>query len=194
MLFGQLSSQSGLRDIESGLSMNRNNFYHLGVGDVMRYALVYANKNRSSGIYQVLFYSMLGKLHGNQKKHKFRFKKPLYSIDASTIDLCLNLFPMAHFRKQKAGIRMHVKLDHSRYIPSVVSVTDAKVHENKVIKSMSFKKETSWFFDRGCTVYSQFSKHCKEGIYFVTRIKKNAGYVVVKKNDVRSTRSSISTR
>jgi hypothetical protein len=184
MLFGQLSSQKGLRGIESGLSMNKNNFYHLGIGAVKRSTLSYANNNRPHEIYQDLFYSLLGRLHNNKKKHKFKFKNPLYSIDASTIDLCLNIFPWAKFRQNKGGIKLHVKLDHSGYIPSFVSVTDAKVHEMNAIREMPRKKGDIFVFDRGYNDYKEFSKYCKEGIYFVTRIKRNAAYQVLKECDV----------
>ena len=96
MMFGQLSSQNGLRGIKAGLTMNKNNYYHLGIKPVKRSTLAYANENRPHQIYQDLFYTLLGKFHNKRKYHKFKFKNPLYSIDASTIDLCLNLFPWAH--------------------------------------------------------------------------------------------------
>jgi hypothetical protein len=179
MLFGQLSSQSGLRGIESGLTINKNSFYHLGIKEVKRSTLAYANKKRSHEIYQDLFYSLLEKLHSNKKNHKFRFKNPLYSIDASTIDLCLNLFPWAEFRKEKGGIKLHVKLDHSGYIPSFVSVTTAKVHEMNTIRDMPMKKGDVLVFDRGYNDFKQFSNYCDKGIYFVTRLKKNAVYDII---------------
>jgi hypothetical protein len=183
MLFGQLSSQSGLRGIESGLTINKNSFYHLGIKEVKRSTLAYANKKRSHEIYQDLFYSLLEKLHSNKKNHKFRFKNPLYSIDASTIDLCLNLFPWAEFRKEKGGIKLHVKLDHSGYIPSFVSVTTAKVHEMNTIRDMPMKKGDVLVFDRGYNDFKQFSNYCDKGIYFVTRLKKNAVYDIISERD-----------
>lgn len=185
MLFGQLSSQSGLRGIESGLTINKNSFYHLGIKDVKRSTLAYANKKRSHEIYQDLFYSLLKRLHGNNQKHKFRFKNPLFSIDASTIDLCLNLFPWAEFRKEKGGIKLHVKLNHSGYIPSFVSVTTAKVHEMNAIREMPMKKDDVLVFDRGYNDFKQFSNYCDKGIYFVTRIKKNASYKVMTVADTK---------
>lgn len=183
MLFGQLSSQSGLRGIESGLTINKNSFYHLGIKEVKRSTLAYANKKRSHEIYQDLFYSLLEKLHSNKKNHKFRFKNPLYSIDASTIDLCLNLFPWAEFRKEKGGIKLHVKLDHSGYIPSFVSVTTAKVHEMNTIRDMPMKKGDVLVFDRGYNDFKQFSNYCDKGIYFVTRLKKNAVYDIISERE-----------
>jgi len=185
MLYGQLSSQSGLRGIESGLAINKNSFYHLGINEVKRSTLAYANKNRSHEIYQDLFYSLLEKLHSDKRKHKFRFKNPLYSIDASTIDLCLNLFPWANFRKAKGGIKLHVKLDHSGYIPSFVSITTAKVHEMNAIRDMPMKKGDVLVFDRGYNDFKQFSNYCDKEIYFITRIKKNASYKVLAEADTK---------
>jgi len=121
-----------------------------------------------------------------ERKHKHRFKNPLYSIDATTIDLCLSVFPWAKFRKNKGGIKLHVKLDHSGYIPIFVSVTTASVHEVNSIRKMDFKKGDVITFDRGYTDFEQFASYCNAGIYFVTRLKKNADYRVVRRNDVSS--------
>jgi hypothetical protein len=183
MLFGQLSMQSGLRGIESGLSANLTSMYHLGIRPVKRSTLAYANENRSHRVYQDLFYTMLGKLHGKRGRHKFEFKNPLYSVDASTIDLCLDLFPWARFRRAKAGIKLHVKLDHSGYVPSFVSVSTAKVHEMNEIRRMPVKKGDVLVFDRGYVDFKQFAKYCNDGIYFVTRMKRNADCLVIHEND-----------
>jgi len=186
MLFGQLSSQSGLRGIESGLAMNERSLYHLGISPVRRSTLAYANNKRSHEIYRDLFYSLLGRFHNNRKKHKFKFKNPLYSIDASTIDLCLNLFPWADFRKTKGGIKLHVKLDHSGYIPDFVTMTTARKHERKEIRNIPVKKGDVLVFDRGYNDFSLFSNYCYKGIYFVTRLKSNAAYEVIKENESES--------
>lgn len=184
MLFAQLSGQKGLRGIEAGLETNKNRLYHLGIAPVKRSTLSYANNNRDSKIYEELFYSLLGTLHGKRKKHGFRFKNPLYSVDASTIDLCLNLFPWANFREKKGGVKLHVKLDHSGYIPSVVTMTDAKCHEVNQISKMKLEKGDAVVFDRGYTNFKNFAKYCEEGIYFVTRLKNNAAFEVLEEYDI----------
>jgi hypothetical protein len=74
--FGQLSSYSGLRGIETGLVMNEKNLYHLGISPVKRSTLAYANNKRSHVIYRDIFYTLLGRLHSSRKKHKFKFKNP----------------------------------------------------------------------------------------------------------------------
>ncbi|QEN04353.1 IS4 family transposase [Thiospirochaeta perfilievii] len=184
MLFAQLSGQTGLRGIENGLELQSKKLYHLGISKTKRSTLSYANNIRPNEIYEKLFYSLLSKLHSKHKNHKFRFKNPLYSVDASTIDLCLNMFDWAHFRKKKGGIKLHVTLDHSSYIPSFVTVTDAKVHESNEIKNVPFKKDDVIVFDRGYTDYQYYSDLSEEGIYFVTRLKKNAKYSVLDDKDV----------
>lgn len=184
MLYAQLSGQTGLRGIENGIALQSNKLYHLGVIPVKRSTLSYANNRRPYEIYEKLFYVLLSRLHSQNKKHKFRFKKPLYSVDASTIDLCLSMFDWAHFRKKKGGIKLHVTMDHSGYIPSFITITEAKIHESKEIPKVPFKKDDVVVFDRGYTNYSYYSELSRKGIFFVTRIKKNAKYTIEKKRDV----------
>jgi hypothetical protein len=96
MLFGQLSGQHGLRSIETGMNSQRSSFYHLGIDEnteVKRSTLSYANSNRSADLYKNLFETTLEKAQQHNTSHGFRFKNPLYSVDATTIDLCLKLFP-----------------------------------------------------------------------------------------------------
>lgn len=184
MLFAQFSGQTGLRGIETALDSIKNMLYHLGVKKIKRSTLSYANNNRPSGIYENVFNNLLEKIMKMERTHKHRFKNPLYSIDATTIDLCLSVFPWAKFRKTKSGIKMNVKLDHSGYIPAFVSVTTANIHEVHSIKEMEFQKGDVITFDRGYTDFKQFASYCNAGIYFVTRLKKNADYKIVQRSDV----------
>jgi len=186
MLFAQLSGQTGLRGIENSFESISNHLYHLGVKKIKRSTLSYANNNRSCEIYKNVFSDLLGKILSLKRTHKHKFKNPLYSVDASTIDLCLNLFPWADFRKHKGGIKLNVKLDHSGYIPSFVSVTTAQTHEVNSLKKMQFNKGDVVTFDRGYTDFKLFATYCNTGIYFVTRLKKNADYSVIERKDVSS--------
>ena len=172
MLFAQLSGQTGLRGIETALDSIKNMLYHLGVKKIKRSTLSYANNNRPSEIYKNVFDSLLVKILKMERSHKHRFKNPLYSIDATTIDLCLSAFPWAKFRKTKGGIKLNVKLDHSGYIPTFISVTTANTHEVKTVKEIDFQKGDVITFDRGYTDFKQFANYCNAGIYFVTRLKK----------------------
>jgi hypothetical protein len=186
MLFAQLSGQTGLRGIETTMESIRKSLYHLGVKQVKRSTLSYANNNRPSKIYEQVFTGLLEKILSMNRNHKHKFKNPLYSIDATTIDLCLSLFPWAEFRKSKGGIKLNVKLDHSGYIPTFISMTTAKVHELKSLKEMEFNPGDVITFDRGYTDFKLFATYCSKGIYFVTRLKKNADYSIVERKDVSS--------
>lgn len=94
MLFAQLSGQSGLRSIEDGINRQSKSLYDLGIPRlVKRPTISYANANRSSELFEQLFYASVKHVPIAKQSHGFKFKNPLYSIDATTIDLCLNLFP-----------------------------------------------------------------------------------------------------
>jgi len=118
------------------------------------------------------------------KNAKVRSTTKLYSFDATTVDLCLGLYDWAKFRKTKGGIKIHVKLNHAGYIPEFVTVTEAKRHESKELPKLKLKSGDVVVFDRAFTDFRQFASYCDEGIYFVTRLKKNAHYRVFKRHDV----------
>ena len=175
MLFGQLSAQDSLRGIEAGLASQSNTLYHMGVKPVHRSTLSYANEHRSHELFKKIFEWMLSKCQPLAPKHKFRFKNPLYSIDNTVIDLCLSLFDWAKFRKTKGAVKLHVKLNHSGYLPTFAIVTTAKVHEQNVAPLIPLEKGDVVVFDRAFTNFSWYATLCDRGIYFVTRLKKNAG-------------------
>jgi putative transposase len=186
MLFGQLSGQHGLRGIETGMNSQRNSFYHLGIEgnrEVKRSTLSYANSNRSSDLYKSLFETTLEKAQQNSASHGFRFKNPLYSVDATTIDLCLKLFPWADFRENKGGIKLTVKLDHRGKIPCFVTESNAREHDCKKIRSVPFAANDVVVFDRGYADYDYFASLTGQKVWFVTRLKKNAKFKRVKRNE-----------
>ena len=113
MLFGQLAGQDGLRGIEAGLASQGHSLYHFGVKPVRHSTLAYANEHRTHELFNKIFERMLSKCLPLAPKHKFRFKNPLYSLDATTIDLCLSLFDWAKFRTTKGAVKLHVKLNHA---------------------------------------------------------------------------------
>jgi len=183
MLFGQLSGQDSLRGIEAGLATQAKSLYHLGVKPVHRSTLSYANEHRSHQLFKKTFEWMLSKCQPWAPKHKFRFKNPLYSIDATVIDLCLSLFDWAKFRTTKGAVKLHVKLNHAGYLPTFVVVTPGKVHEQKIVPSIPLEKGDVVVFDRGFTNYGWYASLCEKGIYFVTRLKKRADYRVIERRD-----------
>lgn len=117
-------------------------------------------------------------------KHGFSFKNKRYSLDASTIDLCLSVFPWATFRRAKGAIKLHVGLDHDGYLPAFVTVTEGKAHDITVGRTLKLPKESIVVFDRGYTDDSWYNLLNNNGIFFVTRQKSNASYDVIERRNI----------
>lgn len=186
MTTAQLSGQTSLRDIESNLSAQQSKLYHLGVDRVTRSSLSRVNEQQPYGLYESLFGRLLGRCESMAPRHGFRFKNKLYSLDASTIDLCLSIFPWAEFRTTKGAIKLHAAVDHDGYLPSFIHVTEGNVHEVKIAPKLSLEKNSIVVFDRGYNDYEWFNSLNNNGIWFVTRLKKNAKYRVIERREVRS--------
>jgi len=182
MLFGQLAGHDSLRGIEAGLASQSKHLYHLGIKPTSRSTLAYANKNRPHELFKKMFFQMLSKCQPIAPKHKFRFKNKLYSLDATTIDLCLSLYDWAKFRTTKGAVKLHVKLNHAGYLPNFAIITEGAVHESKSVSSIPLERNDVVVFDRGYTQYTWYKFLADKGIYFVTRLKKNAAYKIVKRN------------
>lgn len=182
MMFCQLALSKSLREICDGLKSCLNKTIHLGLLRLpTKSNLSYANKNRSYELFENVFYSTLKMIQSEHfpKKKKFRFKNKLYSMDASIIDLCLNIFDWAHYRQTKGAVKLHLLLDHEGYLPTFVHITDGKTHEVNVAKEISFPSGSIVAIDRGYIDYSLFYTWTKSGIWFVTRMKNNAVYEVI---------------
>jgi putative transposase len=182
--FAQLSGRNSLRDIVSNLGAQMNKLYHLGTSSVSRSSLARVNEQQPYTLYEALFNKLLTRCQSVAPKHGFRFKNKLYSLDASTIDLCLSVFPWAKFRTTKGAIKLHVGLDHSGYLPAFVTVTDGKVHDVTIGRTLKLPKDSLVVFDRGYTDYKWFNLLNNNGIFFVTRQKTNATYEVVERHTV----------
>ena len=183
MLYGQLAGQDSLRSIEAGLATQGNNLYHLGAQPINRPSLSYANANRPAALFEDLFSLMLSKCQTVAPHHKFRFKNPLYSLDASTISLCLSLFDWAKFRKTKGAVKLHVKFNHSGYLPAFLRVTTGKVHEKRIAPLVPLEKGDVIVMDRGYLDFVFLENLTKQGIFFVTRLKSNSAFRVVERRE-----------
>lgn len=186
MLFGQLAGQDSLRGIEAGLASQVHSLYHLGVRPIHRSTLAYANEHRSHELFKKVFAWMLSKCRPIAPRHRFRFKNPLYSLDATVIPLCLSLFDWAKFRTTKGAIKLHVKLNHSGYLPTFTVMTPGRVHEASIAPSIPLEKGDVVVFDKGYLSLPWFRTLCERGTYFVTRLKANADYRVVERRPTHS--------
>jgi hypothetical protein len=192
MLFCQLGRANSLSEITKGLATCEGKLQHLGISAPGKSTLAYANEHRPWELYQCVFFSLLEKAKGLAAtgKRKFRFKAKLYSIDATVIDLCLNMFEWAKFRTRKGAIKLHMRLDHDGYLPDYVFITDGKHHESRMAKHFRYESGSITVFDKGYIDFSLFGELCRTGAYFVTRLKDNAVYRIVEYREV-SQRSNV---
>jgi hypothetical protein len=196
MLFCQLGRAESLREIQHGLAACEGKLKHLGIPKAPgRSTLSYANEHRPAEMYETLFYRMLNRFQGsglNLRKAKFRFKNPLFSVDTTTITLCLSLFPWAKFRQAKGGVKLHVLLDHDVYMPRFLDLSEARDHDITHLDTMPIPAESVVAMDLGYTDYDLYDRWTKERIWFVTRMKCNAAYEVVEQRSVPKNRSILS--
>lgn len=191
MLFCQLGKAQSLREICGGLASCTGKVVHLRMKEApKRSTLSYANQHRDYRLFEGLFYQLLEKCQKQfVGKRKFRFKNKLYSLDATVIDLCLSLFEWAHFRQAKGAVKLHLILDHDGYLPCYACISEGKPHDVRVAKEtilpqFIFPAGSMVVFDLGYVDYTLFAHWCATKVFFVTRMKDNADYEVLKTFDV----------
>lgn len=184
MSMAQLSGRNSLRDIVENMSAQAHRLYHIGSAKLSRSNLSRINEDKPYLLYEALFGKLLHRCQALAPRHNFRFKNPLYSLDASTIDLCLSVFPWADFRKTKGAIKLHVGLNHSGYLPEFVTVTEGKDHDITMGRTLNFPKGSIVAIDKGYNDYSWYKQLTGKGIFFVTRLKTNAKYRVISRRSV----------
>lgn len=181
MLFCQLAQAKSLREICGGLACCVGKLRHLGIKSAPnKSTLSYANAHRPWQMYRDLFYESLDFCKkAAPGKHKFRFKNKLLTLDTTIISLCLSLFPWAEFRRTKGAVKLHLLLDHDGYLPTYAYISNAKKHDLSVARKVSLAPGSIVVIDRGYNDYKLFSHWTENEIYFVTRLKDNADYVVL---------------
>ena len=181
LLFAQATGKDSLRDVETGLKIHSQRWYHLGLETVAKSTLADANRERPVEIYQKLFYELLSRCKEFSNEKEFHFDQPVYLLDGSVISLCLSLFPWAKFGQTKGGLKLHCLLSLERQIPEIVVLTERKLHELEMAGEIDLKRfSDSWFiFDRGYTKYSWWKSLNDNRIKFVTRTKTDTNYFVL---------------
>lgn len=192
IVLAQLSGRQSLRDIIENMKAQSHRIYHLGVSILSKSNFSRINNNKSYEMYEELFGKLLSKCQNQPQSHGFKFKNKLFSLDASTIDLCLSVFEWAKFRKTKGAIKLHVGLNHSGYLPEFISVTDGKTADVTAGRLINFPKNSIVVCDRGYNDYEWFNSLTNKEINFVTRLKSNAKYKVIKSLEVNSKQSVVS--
>ena len=141
-------------------------------------------KNRPHQIYEGLFYKLLDKCRSVTPDHKFRFKNPLFSMDATVIDLCLSVFPWAEFRQRKGAIKLHYLFDHRGSLPAFMVMTDAKHHDVRVARSeekldFHLLPDSIISFDRAYIDFKWLYTLDQRKVWFVTRSKSTIQYRII---------------
>jgi len=160
----------------------------LGSAKLTRSNLSRINENKPYQLYEALFSRLLKQCQSQTSGHCFKFENPLYSLDASTIDLCLAVFPWADFRSTKGAIKLHIGLNHNGYLPEFVTISDGRCADITAGRTLNFPKGSIIAMDRGYVDYGWFKQLNNKGIYFVTRLKRNAKYRVISRHEVRKDR------
>ena len=176
MAFAQLTYRESLRDIEACLRTQSSKLYHLGFRSaVARNTLANANATRDWRIYCDFAQSLIGIARRLYADEAFGvdLEDTVYALDASTIDLCLSVFPWAPFRSTKAAVKLHTLLDLRGNIPTFLFISDGKMHDVNILDRLVPEPGAIYVMDRGYVDFERLGRFHEAGSYFVIRAKKN---------------------
>ena len=176
MGFAQLTYRESLRDIQACLRGNQQKLYHMGFrGKVSRNTLAHANKVRDWRIYADFAQVLISQARILYAHEDFgvELKQTVYAFDATTIDLCLSLFPWAQFRQRKGAIKLHTLMDLRGSIPTLIFITHGKVHEVNLLDDLLIEPGAIYLLDRGYLDFARLYKIHRAGAFFIIRAKSN---------------------
>jgi len=190
MLFCQLAQAKSLREICGGLACCLGKLKHLAMTTAPnKSTLSYANAHRPWQMFQDLFYETLDFCRQVAPVKKFRFKNKLLTLDATTISLCLSMFPWAKFRRTKGAVKLHLLLDHDGYLPTYAYIENAKKHDVTIARKVPLSPGSIIAMDRGYNDYKLYAQWTENEIYFVTRLKDNADYMLLEELQIPKNRN-----
>ena len=176
MAFAQLTYRESLRDIQACLRAQAGKLYHMGIkARVSRSTLADANEVRDWRIHAEFAQSLIGIARPLYAAEPFGvdLKETVYALDASTIDLCLSVFPWAPFRSTKAAIKLHTLLDLRGNIPTFLHISDGKLHDVNALDLLIPEPGAFYIMDRGYLDFERLHRLHEAGSFFVTRAKSN---------------------
>ena len=178
MTFAQLTYRESLRDIETCLRVMQTKLYHMGIQSVARNTLANANKVRDWRIFadfaQVLIAQARTLYRGDEIG--VELEHTVYALDSSTVDLCLSLFPWASFRKRKGAVKLHTLLDLRGNIPSLIIITNGKIHDVNILDELVIEAGAIYIMDRGYVDFERLYAVHQASAFFVTRAKDNCDW------------------
>ena len=161
MAFAQLTYRESLRDIEACLQAQKSKLYHMGIrSSVSRNNLAHANKVRDWRIYSDLAHVLIQTARKMYVGDNFalELENTVFALDATTIDLCLSMFPWAKFRKNKGAVKLHTLLDLRGNIPTFIHISDGKLHDVNILDILPLEAGAFYVMDRG---YLDFTRHTR---------------------------------
>jgi hypothetical protein len=176
MMFGQLSNRDSLRDLVLTINAHPSKLYHMGFGkSISKSNLALANEQRLFEIYEAFAYHLIGEARKICLKIgiEFSFSDAVYAFDSTTIDLCLNTFCWATFRRAKGAVKIHTQYDIRTSIPVFMEVTPASVHDVNAMDLITYEKGSFYIFDRGYLDYERLYFIHRALSFFVIRAKNN---------------------
>ena len=179
MAFAQLTYRESLRDIETCLCALQPKLYHAGIrGKTARSNLAEANQNRDWRIYADFAQVLIRRARLLYAKDDFgvALQQTAYAFDSTTIDLCLSLFPWAHFRKRKGAIKIHTLMDLHGSIPCFIRITTGKIHDVNILDQLVLEPGSFYILDRGYIDFSRLHAFTQNSTFFIIRAKKNLDY------------------
>ncbi len=179
MAFAQLTGRESLRDIEACLRAMDKKLYHAGLrGNVSKSTLGDANKNRDYRIYEDFARVLISRARKLYADDEFgvELENSAYAIDATTIDLCLSLFPWARFRANKGGVKLHTLMELKGNIPCVIRVSEAKEHDVAFLDEIDYEPGSFYIMDKAYVDFARLYWIDTCNAFFVTRAKANMDY------------------
>ena len=179
LAFAQLTFRESLRDIQTCLRVAQPKLYHMGFRSVVaRNTLAHANEVRDWRIYADFAQGLIATARQLYATEPFgvELEHTVYAFDATTIDLCLALFPWATFRQRKGAVKLHTLLDLRGNIPTVCFVTSASVHEVNLLDQLVIEAGAVYIFDRAYLDFPRLYRLHQDHGFFVTRAKRNFRY------------------
>jgi transposase len=187
MMFGQLSNRDSLRDLVLTINAHTSKLYHLGFGkSVSKSNLALANEQRSFSIYEKFAYHLIDEARRIclNDDTEFSFSNAVYAFDSTTIDLCLNTFCWATFRRNKGAVKLHTQYDVRTSIPVFIEVSPASVHDVNAMDMINYEKGSFYIFDRGYLDYERLYFIHRAFAFFVIRAKNNLKFKRIYSNKI----------
>ena len=176
MAFAQLTYRESLRDMEACMRAHSAKLYHMGIRSrISRSTLADANESRDWRIYAEFAQSLIERarpLYANDPL-ELDLQNTVYALDSTLIELCLSMFPWAHYQSKHAALKLHTLVDLRGNIPSFLYISDGKLHDVAVLDQLLPEPGAFYVMDRGYIDYTRLYRFHQGRAFFVVRAKSN---------------------